>query len=252
MKTMLKPSESRPLHYARFFLFARLASGVKAVVLASCVSGLIGPARADAAVETVVPSLLGRVSIDHSAQVATGFEMVKSVWPNAKMISEKSLNGWYEGRCYFRDRPNQPVAAMLIVSPQDSNLHGDLKGLMSRKSIVQVMDRHLPAMAFQNPSPELLKRVETLAKREQKLSSFAYESHGADFGLVADFFENEEREAFRLTLRRDKGRIFSTTTCTNTNGWGMCYDSSRAGRLLFVANRGESAQYCHYFRRIKK
>lgn len=205
-----------------------------------------------AKIETVFPALLGHVSIDQSESVGTGYEMMKSIWPKAKMLKEKSISGIYEGRCYFRDRPNQPVAAVLVASMQESNLHGDLKGLMARKSIVQFMDRDAKATVFSAPSAATLERIETLAKKEQMVSSFAYESQGSDFGLVGDFFENETREPFRLTLRREGGRIYSTTTCTTTNGYGTCYDQSRPGRMRFVANNGESAQYCYYFRRITR
>lgn len=220
-----------------------------AIVISSFVFGL---PTAHAKIETVFPALLGRSSIDQSDQVATGYEMMGRIWKTATTVQEKSVDGWYEGRCYFRDRPNQPVAAMLVVSAQESNLHGNLKGLMSRKSIVQVMDRDARATAFQQPSPKISQQIESLAKREQKNSSFAYESQGADFGLVSDFFENDTRESFRLTLRRSGSRIYSTTTCTNTNGYGTCYDQSRPGRMLHVSDNGESAQYCYYFRRVKR
>ncbi len=210
---------------------------------------LMGLREADAKIETVFPSLTGRSSLDHSEQTATGYEMIKHIWPIAKTISDKSIQGWYEGRCYSRDRPNQPVASLLVVSPQDSNLHGDLRGLLSRKSIVQIMNRDASPAWFNSPSPADVKKIERLVEAEKKISSFAYESSGKEFGLVADFLETETREAFRLTLRRANGRVFTSTTCMVEN---RCYDQSRPGRMLFVANDGENTQYCYYFRRIRK
>lgn len=210
---------------------------------------LTSPRDAGAKIETVFPSLTGRSSLDHSEQTATGYEMIKNIWPGAKTLSDKSIQGWYEGRCYSRDRPNQPVASLLVVSQQDSNLHGDLKGLLSRKSIVQIMNRDARSSWFSSPSPAEIKRIEGLVAAEKNLSSFAYESAGKEFGLVADFLETETREAFRLTLRKANGRVFTSTTCMVEN---RCYDQSRPGRMLFVANDGENTQYCYYFRRIRK
>ncbi len=216
------------------------------LVLVLVVTGL---RIANAKIETIFPSLTGRSSLDHSEQTATGYEMIKNIWPGAKSISDKSIQGWYEGRCYSRDRPNQPVASLLVVSPQDSNLHGDLKGLLSRKSIVQIMNREAKPAWFYSLSPADVKKIERLVAAEKNISSFAYETSGKEFGLVADFLETETREAFRLTLRRANGRIFTSTTCMVEN---RCYDQSRPGRMLFVANDGENTQYCYYFRRIRK
>ncbi len=211
-------------------------------------AALLALETAKADVETVVPALAGRTSLDHSSQPSTAYDLMKNTWPKAQMVTEKSVSGWYEGRCYFRDRPNQAIAALLVVSPQESNVHGDLKGLSLRKSVVQFMNREAPATWFQKITDATKKKIERLVREEKKTSTFAYESMGRDYGLVVDFLENDVREAFQLTLRRLEGRIYTTTTCKVEN---RCYDQSRAGRMMFVANEGESAQYCYYFRRLR-
>ena len=200
--------------------------------------------------ETLTPSSLGNAPLDFLGTPATAIDLIQREWQNASSFSEKSIQGWYEGRCYFRDRPNQPVAALLVVSNQISGAHGNLKGLQNRKSIVQIVARDVPPDRFEHLAVNTKFKIQRLVSAEQKLSTFAYQASGHDAGLTVDFLRTDEREAFQLNLRRTDQHLFAQTTCTEH---GFCMNSNpNHGANRVVAVEGDATNYCYYFRRLKR
>ncbi|CAN5503621.1 hypothetical protein BH10BDE1_BH10BDE1_12680 [soil metagenome] len=200
--------------------------------------------------ETLTPSSLGRAPLDFLGRPATAIDLVQREWQNASSFSEKSIQGWYEGRCYFRDRPNQPVAALLVVSNQVSGAHGNLKGLQDRKSILQIVARDVPPDQFGHLGAKTKSKIENLAAAERNLSTFAYQASGADAGLIVDFLRTDERESFQTILRRTAKHMFAQTTCTEH---AYCLNSNpNHGANRVVAVEGDATTYCYYFRRLKR
>jgi hypothetical protein len=200
--------------------------------------------------ETLTPSSLGRSPLDFLGRPATSIELIEREWKNASSFSEISIQGWYEGRCYFRDRPNQPVATLLVVSRQKPGAHGNLKGLQDRKSILQIIGREVAPDRFSHLGRTTMGRIERLAQREQKLSTFAYQASGTDAGLIVDFLRTDQREAFQLNLRRAPAHIFTQTSCTEQ---AFCMNSNpNHGANRVVAVEGDATAYCYYFRRLKR
>ena len=205
-----------------------------------------------AGIELLTPSSLGKIPFDLEDQQATALELVKREWSKAKTFPEKSVDGIYEGRCYFRDRPNQPAATLLVVTDQIKNAHGILKGISERKSIMQIVDRKIAPDGYSKKKldAKTKAKIEALARQEQKQSSFAYQVYGQDEALMVDYYRNETRDAFQLNLRRLGNQIYVRVMC---NERGYCLNShGRSGRFDIVALSGEAPTYCYYFRRLAK
>lgn len=206
-------------------------------------------APAGAAIRMMVTQSFQRTPVDPDPTHLpnrTQYMILESKYESSKGLEAKDVNGWYSGRCFFRDTPSHAVASLLAADTSSgSSANGPLFRGGDDRHITPLIDTTSAATAYDVIDAGESATISKTLAASRELNAFPVRSNEE---LVIAGHRTADLEARAYRLRRSGRFLFlklqcaETTYCTNLNAWTS---------NNFLAYEHDAVAYCYYFKKVK-
>lgn len=188
--------------------------------------------------------LLNPVSLQYQAVDAlrnlskSPFQSLKARFENGKEPLEKDFETREAGRCYYSDRPMQPVAALLSFAATSDDGPA-FRGLQYHK-IIPFVARHATADYFDHMTTDALNQLKGLEKTHRDDVAYPVRSNASVRSFIPRSMTLQARS---YEFRKDDKFLIMKVVCEDHGG---CKSEVEYDRWLYLED--EEVAYCYFFK----
>lgn len=190
-------------------------------------------------VELLNPVSMQRQAVDALRNLSRSpFQNLKARFEKSKEPLEKDFEPRLPGRCYFSDRPMQPVAALLSFAASSDDGPA-FRGLQYHK-IIPFVARRAGADYLDRLTTDSLNQLKSLEKAHRDDVSYPVRSNATVRSFVPRSMTLQARS---YEFRKDDKFLIMKVTCEDHGG---CKSETEYDRWLYLED--EEVAYCYFFK----
>jgi hypothetical protein len=197
-------------------------------------------AQAEARVQLLDPApISGTATAALPFAARTAYHQLEAKYESARQEpTQTDFKSWRSGRCFFTDRPMQPVAAMVASDSDRSG--GPLFNDSTYLKIVTLVERTQPATYFDRVDAKTRAAIQSAIVGYRTDIAYAIRTNAS---LRVDVPRSLSKEARHYAFRRDDKYLYLELACSDAGG-------CRTQKQYVAYREDETAAYCYFFRNV--
>jgi hypothetical protein len=197
---------------------------------------------ADARIEMIAPVPLQKQDVDALRRVERSpFQTLKSRFEVGREPTDSDFKSWRTGRCYFTDRPLQPVPTLLTADTLSDN--GPAFSDASNRKIIPFVSRTDKPGLFDRLSSRALKEVRACQSKHRDDVAFPVRSNAS---VVSAVPRSMSLQARNYEFRKSDHHLIMKVVCMDHGG---CWNENQTWFLYY---EDDTVAYCYYFADAKQ